>query len=215
MTPRLNASVPASRPALLVLTALTAAVLSGCGAAPAAPGVRERSLHFSPKPVPSGSPGSALRLQLDASVIQSEDAPPPEGRVDLVAPILHVGKVEHALVLYPSEGRKCLVRLSAGDRTKYCFHSSKELEGVIEMQAVSAPGDRDRAVVWGMAPAGSTKLYVTRGGKTKTFDLTDSGPYLDHASAFLIHYDVAKGRSEFVTKDAAGRETARRQYPVE
>jgi hypothetical protein len=204
-----------SRPALLVLTALTAAALSGCGGpAPTAPEVKERSLHFSPTPVPSGSPGSALRLRLDASVILGEGVPPPEGRADLVAPILHVGKVEHALVLYPSEGRKCLVRLSAGDHTMYCFHSSKELDGVLEMQAVSAAGHPDLAVVWGMAPAGSTRLYVTRGGATKTFDLTDSGPYLDHASAFLIHYDVADGSSEFVAKDAAGRETARRQYPL-
>jgi hypothetical protein len=147
-------------------------------------------------------------------VIQGEDAPPPEGRADLVAPILRVGKVEHALVLYPSEGRKCLVRLSAGDRTKYCFHSSKELDAAIELQAVSAPGEPDLAVVWGMAPAGSTKLYVTRRGKTTTFDLTDSGPYLDHAAAFLVHYDVAEGSSEFVAKDAAGHETARRQYPL-
>jgi hypothetical protein len=154
-------------------------------------------------------------LRLDASVIAGENAPPAEGRADLVAPILRVGTAEHALVLYPSEGRKCLVRLSGGSSGQFCFHSSKELEGVMVIQAVTTPGDSDQGVVWGMAPAGSTTLYVTRGGRTTTFDLTDSGPYLDHAAAFLVHYDVGAGPSEFVTKDAAGRETARRQYPLE
>jgi hypothetical protein len=148
-------------------------------------------------------------------VILSENMPPPEGRADVVAPVLRVGTVDHALVLYPSQGRKCMVRLSAGSSTQFCFHSSKELDATMVIQAVSVPGDTDRAVVWGMAPAGSTRLYVTRGGKTATFDLTDSGPYLGLAAAFLVHYDVTKGPSEFVTQDAAGRETARRRYPVE